>query len=134
MANKGKLEGPRLPYVVRKLEGKVKVTKYTYDRKLGRISPYEAEEDAGYLVMFPAGHYLRIRNAEDLARYRLNKKPRPMAADGMALHPSQSPAQSYENMEADVANYVKAVAGPIAVPNFDGKISLPKRVEEDSYA
>jgi len=133
MANKGKLEGPRLPYVVRKLEGTVKVTKYSYDRKLGRIVPHEDAEDAGYLVMFPAGHYLRIRTADDLARYRLNKKPRPMAADGMALHPTQSPSQSYQNMEADVANYVKAVSGPITIPNFDGKIELPKRVEEESY-
>ena len=133
MAQKGKLEGPRLPYVVRKLEGKVKVTQWSYDRKLGRITPHEAEEDAGYIVCFPAGHYLRIRNADDLRRYGLAKKPRPIAADGMALHPSVSPEKSYENMEADVVSYCRAVGGPITIPTFDGKLELPKRVEEESY-
>ena len=134
MAQISTIKGPRLPYVVRKLDGKVKVTRYRYNRREGRIEPYEAEEDGGYLVMFPRGHYLRIRRPEDLVRYQLSKKPRPIAADGMSLHPSQSIERTFENMEADVADMVRSRSGPVNIPNFDGKLNLPKRTEEDSYA
>jgi hypothetical protein len=134
MAQISTIKGPRLPYVVRKLEGTVKVTRYRYNRRIGRIEAYEAEEDGGFLVMFPKGHYLRIRRPEDLVRYQLSKKPRPIAGDGMGMHPSQSLDRSFENMEADVADMVRSRSGPVSVPNFDGKLNLPKRTEEDSYA
>lgn len=133
MAQAQTIKGPRLPYVVRKLDGMVKVTRYKYNRRVGRIEAYEAEEEGGYLVMFPRGHYLRIRRPEDLVRYQLSKKPRPIASDGMSLHPSQAPSRSFENMEADVADMVRRVSGPVNIPNFDGKLNMPKRTEEDSY-
>lgn len=133
MAAPRTLQGPRLPYVVRKLEGTVKVTKYRYNRRLGRIESYEDTEEGGFLVMFPRGHYLRVRRPEDLVRYQLSRRPKPIAADGGAMHPSQQPDRTFENMEADVADMVRARSGPVAIPNFSGKLNLPKRTEDDSY-
>ena len=129
------MQGARLPYVVRKIEGKVSVTRYKFNRRDGKIEPYEAEEDAGYLVMFPRGHYLRIRTKEDLIAKGLHRKPKPIADDGTALHPSQSPEAAFETLEANVADFVRRTSGPITVSNLKtgGKVSLPVRPQEESY-
>lgn len=129
------LQGPRLPYVVRKLNGTVPVERTKFNRRTGKIEKYEEREDAGFLVFFPKGHYLRVRNKSDLVFYKLNLKPKPIAADGMILHPTQSVEDSYENLEADVVAAVKSAVGQITVPGYEGEpLKLPVRKAEESYA
>lgn len=127
------LEGPRLPYVVVRLDGTVPVEKTTFDRRTGKLVTETKDVPAGYLAFFPAGHYLHIRTKEELIRYKLDKKPKPIAADGMALHPSQSVDKSYENLEADVVSFVRAKVGQINIPGYKGKLNLPKHQEVESY-
>ena len=43
-------QGPRLPYVVRKLEGTIARTKYRFNRRIGKIEPYEVEEEEGLRI------------------------------------------------------------------------------------
>lgn len=129
------LQGPRLPYVVRKLNGTVPVTKRKYNKRTGKVESFEEKEDAGYIVFYPRGHYLRIRNLDALKFYGLDKKPRPIAADGMQLHPTMRIEDAYENLEADVVEAVRSAVGQITIPGFDGKLdNLPKRKMEESYA
>lgn len=128
------MTGPRLPYVVRKLEGKLKVTKWKMEKvgKGHKMTSFDATEDAGYIAFFPQGHWLRIRTKEDLERYGLSRKPRPIGDDG-PLDPRFAPEDAFENLEAKVVAHVKQVCGgSINIPGFDGKINLPK-VTEDSY-
>lgn len=131
------MSGPRLPYVVRKLEGEIEVTKYrvAMDKKTGKyigMEEYTEMEPAGYIAFFPQGHWLRIRTAEDLKRYGLDKKPRLIADDG-AIDPRFAPDEAFENLEAKVVNHVKRVGGGrIEIPGYDGEINLPK-LAEDSY-
>lgn len=128
------IEGQRLPYVVVPLEGVVKTIFRKFNRKTGKIESIEGEEPAGWLVFYPRGHYLRIRTAEELIRYGLNRKPAPISQDGQYLHPSQSPEKTYENMQADIIAQVKKISGSISVPNYDGVINLPKHQQEEVYA
>lgn len=130
------MTGPRLPYVVTKLEGEIEVTKYRVekDEQTGAyigIESHTETEDAGYLAFFPNGNYMRIRNKEELKRYGLDKKPRLIADDG-AIDPRFAPDEAFENLEAKVVNHVKRVCGPIVVTGYDGEINLPT-LKEDSY-
>lgn len=126
-------QGPRLPYVVRKLEGKVKRVQYRFNRRLGKIEPYEVEEDAGYLAMFPNGHYLRIRTKDDLIRFKINQRPKVINSDGLVLPESQVQV-AFENMEANVAALVRKRSGPMAIPGYEGKLPIPTTQEVESYA
>lgn len=133
MAKSG-IQGQRLPYLVIPLKGDVKVTHRKFNRRSGKIESVEGTEPAGWLVLFPRGHYLRIRTAAELIRYRLNVKPAPISQDGTLLHPSQNPEKSYQNMQADIVAQVKKISGSISVPNYDGVIDLPQHVTEERYA
>ena len=126
-------QGPRLPYVVRKLEGTLSRTKYRFNRRVGKIEPYEVEEDAGYIAFFPNGHYLRILNKDDLVRFHLNLRPRVINGDGMVLPDAQQQV-AFENMEAQVAALVRKRSGPVSIPGYKGKIPIPATQEVESYA
>lgn len=127
------MDGPRLPYVVRRLEGTVPTKTYSKEKD-GPITEVETEEDAGYIAFFPQGHWLRIRNKEDLVRYGLNRKPRPIGEDGLAIDPRFSPQEAFENLEARVVRHVIQVCGQPQIPGFKGEMNLPTEVLEDSYA
>ncbi len=138
------VQGARLAYVVKKLEGKVARTNFKFNRRIGKIEPYEVEEDAGYLVFFPRGHYLRIRTKEDLVRYRLNYKPSIISMTGltdpnspvgklMAAQDEGERIKAWEDMEADVAALVRKNVGPMSIPGYDKPLPLPTRSEEVSY-
>lgn len=126
------MTGPRLPYVIRKLEGTVPVKKHDYDPREGKIVETEERADAGWLAFFPQGHWLHIPNLELLKKYKLAEKPLPIGDDGpldLRFHPNIA----FENLEAAVVSHVKRVCGPIDIPGFEGTMNLPKPVTEDNY-
>lgn len=138
------VQGARLAYVVKKLEGKIKRTNFKFNRRNGKIEPYEVEEDAGFLVFFPRGHYLRVRTREDLIKYKLNYKPSVISMTGlldpkspvgklMAAQDEGERAKAWEDMEADIAAIVRKNVGPMSIPGYDKPLPLPTHSEEVNY-
>lgn len=141
---KAAIQGARLAYVVKKLEGTVEREASRFDRKTGKVVKEMKEEPAGYLVFFPRGHYLRIRKLGDLKRYRLSKRPNMISLDGlmdpnspvgrlMSSQDDADRAKAYEDLEADIAEMVRARSGPMSIPGYKGKLPIPVRNAEDSY-
>ncbi|MCI0557532.1 MAG: hypothetical protein MN733_03475 [Nitrososphaera sp.] len=139
------VQGARLAYVVKKLEGTVKRTHFKFDRRTRKLVPNEVEEDAGWLVFFPQGHYLRVRTKQDLIRYKLNYKPQIISMTGLTdpntpvgrLMMAQDEGErekAWGDMEADIAAMVRRRSGPMSIPGYDKKLPIPTRSEEVSYA
>lgn len=55
-------------FVVHELQGKRKVTKYRRNPETKTTESYQVEEPAGYMVSFPKGHSIRVRNLDELKR------------------------------------------------------------------
>ncbi len=93
------MQGTRLAFVVRKLDGdvtrermEVKVIKGKGPKKTDRheLERVSAEEPAGYMVYFPRGHAIRCKDDRALARHGLNREPELVNLEG--LHDPNSPA------------------------------------------
>jgi hypothetical protein len=137
MQTTGMLNGSRLAYVVVKQEGSVKREKH-YWTKDG-IKKKLIEEDAGYLVYFPRGHAIRIKNLAMLRHYQLHKEPKIIQLEGLndpnsplgKMFLSQDPhlrMASYRELEQMVINLAEA-RGKIEVSDF-----VPRDPDEDEDA
>ncbi len=80
----GLMQGTRLAYVVRSLEGKVKRTRHvvkTFKAKTAKgvdrheMTTEQYEEPAGFMVYFPRGHALRMKDERTLKHYGLDGEP-----------------------------------------------------------
>jgi hypothetical protein len=129
------LKGARLAYVVQPIEGTVKRPQMQWDKKQRSFQPVMVEEPAGFLVYFPRGHVIRIKDLKTLTHYGLNKQPRIMEMKG--LEDPRSPigrlflAQEKEDrvsamneLEDQVIRLAEANAGPVKV------IYNPERPDE----
>ena len=130
MLAQGVLRGSRLAFVVVKQEGEVKREKCYWSQGEG-IKKKLVAEDAGYLVYFPRGHALRIRNMAMLRHYRLHKEPQIIQLDGLndpnsplgKMFLSQDPQlrmASYRELEQMVINLAES-HGKIEVTDFEPK-------------
>ena len=126
MGISGILNGSRLAYVVVKQEGAVKREKH-YWTKDG-IKKKLIDEDAGYLVYFPRGHAIRIRNLAKLRHYQLHKEPKIIQLEGLndpnsplgKMFLSQDPMlrqASYRDLEQMVISLAES-RGRIEVKDF----------------
>lgn len=66
------MAGARLAFVVVPQEGTVRRTIHLFDKKSRAIVEKEVEEPAGFLVYFPRGHVIRIKDQKQLAHYNLH--------------------------------------------------------------
>lgn len=121
--------GARLAYVVVDLSetiGTVKreVTMWTKDKGLHTKL---VEEPAGYLVYFPRGHAIRLKNKEELRRYGLDGRPAiinleglndPRSAIGQMLFGQDDAARrgAMESLEKQVIRLATAMTGPVLLP------------------
>lgn len=90
------MTGTRLEYVVVPLEGEVtRVKRLMIAQKVGKTSkgedrivhtmtPKAVKEPAGFMVYFPRGHALRMRDLNELKRYKLNKQPKLINLQGLS--------------------------------------------------
>jgi hypothetical protein len=126
MGISGILNGSRLAYVVVKQDGAVKREKHFWTKD--GIKKKLVEEDAGYLVYFPRGHAVRIKNLARLRHYQLHKEPKIIQLEGLndpnsplgKMFMSQDPmlrAASYRDLEQMVINLAEA-RGKIEVTDF----------------
>lgn len=89
----GVLKGTRLEFVIVPLEGTVKRKRFTLvpSKQLKRDgTPVRherketiVEQPAGYMVYFPRGHCVRLKNKEELARYKLDRDASIISIDGL---------------------------------------------------
>jgi hypothetical protein len=87
-------DGARLSFVVRELQGKVKREVYRMvpnkrsatatGRQSHEMQKVIMEVPAGYMVYFPRGHVIRVRDKKTLAYYGLDRKPRIINMEGLA--------------------------------------------------
>lgn len=131
-----KMAGTRLAYVVVKMDGTLKRdimvpqrTKNRHDGKPGMLTLKRVQKDvpAGYLVYFPKGHVIRLKNIEALQHYGLDRKPQFINLRG--LHNPESPLgkmmaaqddaarkNAYQDMEQAVMLLALAKSGPVIMP------------------
>ena len=119
------LKGTRLAYVVQEIEGFVRRPVTTWSKKEGMRTKM-VEQPAGYLVYFPRGHFIRIKDLKTLRHYGLDKEPALMQLEG--LHDPRSPlgklffAQeasgrqaAWRELENQVIKLATAKTGPVDV-------------------
>jgi hypothetical protein len=133
--------GARLSYVVVKLEGTVKRSVTRWDKKKREIVKEFIDQPAGYMVYFPMGHCLRMRDKAQLKQYNLHRKPRIINLEG--LHDPNSPIGkmmmadddeirrgAYADLEKLVIRMATAKTGSVLMPEqVEGGLSL--EVDDD---
>jgi hypothetical protein len=132
MAISAVMTGARLAFVVRELEGTVKRPQMRFERGEG-LTRVWVEEPAGYMVYFPRGHAIRVRDKKTLKHYGLHKTP-PLS-DLRGLEDPNSPvgklfrlqeekgrAEAFSQLENQVIALATAKTGttlmPEQTPNF----------------
>jgi hypothetical protein len=122
-------QGARLAYVVVDLHesvGTVKRPVTTWTKKDG-LKTKTVEEPAGYLVYFPRGHVIRLKNKEELRHYGLDGQPPivnlqglndPNSPIGRLLLSQDEGARrgAMETMEKQVIRLATAKTGPVLMP------------------
>jgi hypothetical protein len=122
-------QGARLAYVVVDLNetiGTVKREVTTWTKAAG-LKRKMVEEPAGYMVYFPRGHVVRLRNKEELRQYRVDG-PAPII-NLQGLNDPNSPIGrmlmsqdentrrgAMESMEKAVIRLATAKTGPVLMP------------------
>ena len=122
-------QGARLAYVVVDLAetiGTVKRPVMKWTKKDGLKATMQ-EEPAGYLVYFPRGHVIRLRDKEELRHYGLDGHPPIVNMQGLndpnspigRLLFSQDEATrrgAMDSMEKQVIRLATAKTGPVLMP------------------
>ena len=131
-----KMAGTRLSYVVVKLDGTLQRDvmvpvrgKNRHDGKPGMLTLKRTTKavPAGWLVYFPKGHVIRIKDREHLEHYGLDRKPQwinlkglhnPESALGkmMAAQDDAARKNAYQDMEQAVMQLAIAKSGPVIMP------------------
>lgn len=118
------MTGARLSYVVVAQEGTVRRNVHKWKKGGLGLSVTDVEEPAGFLVYFPRGHVIRIRDRKELAHYRLDREPQIVNMQGLndrnsplgKLMFSQDEAmrrQAMVDLEAQVIQLAQAKSGKI---------------------
>lgn len=76
------MSGGRLSFVVVPQEGTVRRPVHKWKRGAG-VEVKDIEEPAGFLVYFPRGHVIRIKNKKELAHYKLDREPEIVNLSGL---------------------------------------------------
>lgn len=81
------MTGARLAYVVVPQEGTVQRQVHLMKKdKNGshKMVSEMREEPAGFMVYFPRGHVIRLRDRKELRRYKLDQKPNIISMEGLS--------------------------------------------------
>lgn len=115
--------GTRLAYVVVPLEGVVQRKINTWTKK-GGLSEKYIDQPGGYMVYFPRGHVLRIRDKAMLRHYKLDRPAKITNLQGLSdprsplgkLMMSQDDAErrgAFQSLEEQVIKLAQAQSGKI---------------------
>lgn len=129
------MSGARLSYVVVPIDGEVVRPVHRYSKDKG-ITVSNEKQPGGFLVYFPRGHAIRIRDKAELKRYKLDKKPRiinlqglndPNSAIGQLIASQDDAARqgAMVNLERQVMALATAQSGRVLMPE------QVQQIEED---
>ncbi len=76
------MTGSRLAYVVVPQEGEVTRKINTWTKKSGLSEKY-VNQPAGFLVYFPRGHVIRLKDRNELRQYRLHRPAKIINLEGL---------------------------------------------------
>lgn len=119
--------GARLAYVVVPLDTPVK-REYTTYSKDGGLKTEVREEEGGYMVYFPRGHVIRIRNKSELDHYGLRLENVPIInMNGLsdpnsplgrlfAAQNDRGRKEAWATMEDQVIRLATAKTGTVLMP------------------
>lgn len=126
------MPGVRLSFVVVALEGTVRRLKTRYTKDEGLVQE-DAEEPAGFLVYFPKGHALRLKDEAALKKHGLDKAPLFINMQGLtdpnsplgkifAAQEEGARQGAYATIEEGVIRLATAMSGPVLLPEqLDGR-------------
>lgn len=138
-----KMAGTRLEFVAVKLDGTLKrdVIVPTVKGKMTTFKRVAKEVPAGWIIYFPKGHAIRIKDREHLEHYNLNRKPKFINLQG--LHDPQSPmgrmmsaqdeagrSAAYHELEQFVMQLAIARSGPMIMPE---QVAKARFIESEDY-
>lgn len=117
------MNGARLAYVVVPQEGEVVREVYGWNKKAG-LTKKPVDQPAGFLVYFPRGHVIRLKNKSELRRYKLDQPASIINLEGLAnpnsplgkLMLSQDEATrkgAFQSLEDQVVRLATAKSGKI---------------------
>lgn len=117
------MNGSRLAYVVVPQDGEVIRKINTHTKKQGIGEKY-VSQPAGYMVYFPRGHVIRLKNKSELRRYRLDGPPRVINIEGlsdpnspfgkmMMAQDDQARQRGWESLEKAVINLSQVKSGRV---------------------
>jgi len=126
MSVQASVSGTRLAYVVVPIEGTVERSVHRYSKDKG-ITVEEEKQPGGFMVYFPRGHVIRLRDKKALAQYKLDKKPRiinlqglndPNSAIGQLISSQDEAARqgAMVNLERQVIALATAKTGRVLMP------------------
>lgn len=137
----GHMTGDRLAYVVVPIEGTVVRKINTWTKKAGLSNKF-VEQPGGFLVYFPRGHVLRMKDKAELRHYRLHKEPRIINLAGLSdpnsplgkLMMAQDDASrkgAMQDMQEQVMKLAQAHSGKIIVTQDESTLKGPEDDDED---
>jgi hypothetical protein len=120
------MTGTRLAYVVVPQDGTCNRMYTLWDKKQKKIVRTLMEEPAGYLVYFPRGHVVRIKDLKTLRHYKLHNEaplinleglqdPRTPLGKLMLSQDANARMHAMEELRQQVIQMTKAVAGEVVV-------------------
>lgn len=135
------MNGARLAYVVVPQEGEVEREIYGFSKKQG-LTKKTTAQPAGFLVYFPRGHVLRIKNKSELRRYRLDGQPNIINLDGLTnpnspigkLMMSQDEAArkgAFQSLEEQVIKLAQAKSGKVELTRDHRDLPQHEAPQED---
>lgn len=123
------MSGTRLAYVVHAIDGKVKRPVYKLNPKSNPagMKAVEVEQPAGYMVYFPRGHAIRIRDRKTLQHYGLDgpasiiniqglNDPKSPLGRLIAAQDDNTRRGAMEDMQKAVIRMATAKSGPVLMP------------------
>lgn len=135
------MNGARLAYVVVPQEQPVIREVHTMTKK--GLQKKAVEQPGGYLVYFPRGHVIRLRNKSELRRYKLDQQPSIINLDGLAnpnsplgkLMMSQDEAArkgAFQSLEEQVIRLATAKSGKVELTkDYRDLPKHPDTINED---
>lgn len=136
-------KGTRLEFVAVKLDGSLERETIVPVKK-GKMTKFERKNKpvpAGWLVYFPRGHVIRIKDREHLEHYGLDRKPKLINMRGlndpnsplgkmMAAQDDAARAGAYRDLEQAVMHMALAKSGPTIMPE---QVKATRFVEHDEF-
>lgn len=141
MSVQATMSGARLAYVVVPLDGEVVRKVNTWTKKAGLGEKY-VDQPAGFMVYFPRGHVLRIRDRKQLRQYKLDRPAQIINLQGLSdpnsplgkMMMSQDDATrkgAFQSLEDQVIKLAQAKSGKVELTRDPRELTEHEERDDD---